>query len=131
MGHSRTKTFVGFISLLAWILLLIFSKDLRDTLPLDPAGFSDTSRILLLYLSIPVFFIWITLGLVSGLTSLLATCLILAVFFERGIYALPASCLAVTSLIGYRLHTVFEDNTKKMRLDSEELDEVEPPNRRD
>jgi len=123
MGHPRIKTFAVFTALLAWIFLLIFSRGLRDTLLSGPAGFFSASKILLLYLSIPVFFIWITFGIVSGLASLFITYLILAVFFEKGIYTLPVCCLAVTSLIAYGLHRVFEKNAERLRLESENLDE--------
>jgi len=105
------------------MLFLIFIKDLRGALLYESAGFYETSIILLFYLSIPVFFIWITMGLISGSATLLVTYFILAVFFERTIYTLPVICLAATSFIGYRLHRTFEDDIKKLRLETEEASE--------
>jgi len=123
MRHATTKTFTGSISILAWILFLIFIRDLGSTPTYEATEFYETSIILLLYLTIPIFFIWITLGLIPGIAALLVTYFILAVSFEGTTYVLPAVCLAITSFVGFRLHRTFEDDIKKLRLEIEEMDE--------
>jgi len=123
MPQARIKVFVGLASFLVWVIFLISVKDLKDTLLYGPVEFYETSVILLLYLSIPVFFIWITLGVIPGLSALLVSYFILAVFFERAVYILPVACLAAASFIGYRMHRIFENNIKKLRLKNEDVDE--------
>lgn len=123
MGQTRVKTFIGLISFLAWILLLIFCKTLKSAISLDPAHFSQTSRILLLYLNIPVFFIWASLGLVFGLVSTFVTSLSLIFLFERTIYILPVMSLIIISAVGYKLNRTFRDSTNNLDLDKELIDE--------
>ena len=112
MGHTKVKTFVGIISLLVWALLLI-----------DPARFFGISKILLLYFSIPIFFIWLTLGLAFGLISTIITCVVLLLLFERTVYIFPVGSLIITSFVAQKLKRIFERNTKDLVIDNEKTEE--------
>lgn len=123
MGRTKVKTFVGIISVLAWIFFLVYIKILKDATLVDPTRFSETSKILLFYPGIPIFFIWLVLGLPFGLPAFFITSIFIALLFESRICTFPLLSFVFMGYLGYRLNKIFENDTKNLEIDIEKMDE--------
>ncbi|MBL7155686.1 MAG: sensor domain-containing diguanylate cyclase [Candidatus Omnitrophica bacterium] len=123
MGHTKIKNLIGIISLLAWIASIIFAKPLKDAFLLSADNFTLASKIFLLFLSIPIFFINLALGISFGLPIFFITALLLVRLPGPGICGVPLAAFALTSFAGYRLNRVFLNETKVMEVRKEKEDE--------
>jgi len=123
MEHAKTKFFTQIASLILFISFLITAKFLKDTLALNPVSFLETSKILLLYLNIPVFFIWVTLGIFAGLASTVVSVFLMMLFFEKSVWIFPAMSFFVISFLAYRLNRNFESHAKGLEIETEKMDE--------
>ena len=122
MGHTKIKTFTGAIFLLIWLFCLLLVKPLKNTYLIDPLYLRETAKILLLYLSIPIFVVWLGLGISFGLPVSLATALFIMLNFESEITIFPILSFMVISFLGYRLNKTFQTEAKSLEVDIEKID---------
>jgi len=123
MGRINIKTFVGAIFLFVWLLSLIFVKPLKNTYLTDPAHLLETAKILLLYLSIPIFLVWLGLGISFGLPVSILTALFIMLNFGREITLLPIFSFMLIGFLGYRLNKLFQIERKNLEVEIEKSDE--------
>jgi len=123
MGQFKIKNFIGIASLLSWIGFLAYFETLEEILFLDPANSYYPALLFTLFLTVPVFFIFITLDLWFGAFSLIATCFFLLVDFKFEIYCFSIPALFISAFVGYRIRKAFarEIKTREMRI--EKMDE--------
>lgn len=122
MGLLKTRTLAKIIFFLTWVSFLVSVKILKDTLILDPSLFRETSIVLLLYINIPIFFIWLTMGPVFGAMSTMVSALFTLLLFGGGISAFPVSTYILMSFIGSRMQRSFEKSTKNLEVSLEKID---------
>jgi diguanylate cyclase (GGDEF)-like protein len=123
MGHIRVKTLLGIAFLGIWLLLAAWVRPVVASLLISPQEFGLTTTILLLTFTIPVFFIWLGLGLSFGLPVILFTFLYLLVSFHAAVRYLPLFFLFVPGYIGYRMNRYYEEETRSRTMAREKIEE--------
>jgi len=123
MGHTKIKTFLGAIFLFIWLFCLLLVKPLKNTYLIDPLYLRETTKILLLYLSIPIFVVWLGLGISFGLPVSIATALFIMLNFESEITLFPILSFMVISFFGYKLNKNFQTEAKSLEVNIEKIDE--------
>ena len=124
MGHTKLKIFIGIIFTLLWVVFLFFAKSLAGDFLLDPSSFLEPSKMLLLFVSLPLFFIWLVWGVPLGIFCTIFTIIFIMLLFDRSVYVYSAGASVLLSFLGFKLHKNFEDETKEMELSIEKLDEA-------
>jgi len=123
MGHTKSRTVIGILSFFLWIVFLELSKILKDPIIQDSFSLSQTTSILLAYLSIPIFFISLFFGFWISLSVILVTGFFWVVNFESSVFLGPLFLLILTAAIGRFLGLSSERGTKVTEVDTEKTDE--------
>ena len=123
MRRGNLKILAGLASIFAWAGLLFLGNTLKNKFLHDPAYFSETARIFVLYFNLPIACAWLTLGLVFGLAFLFASVIFLVYIFPPDIYIFSLISLGITAVVSYRLRRVFENNIKNTDVKREKIEE--------
>lgn len=119
MGHAKGNTFVGIVFLAAWISFLILIKSLKTYIFFEPAYFQEIIQITLLYLNIPVFFIWLLLGYGFGVMSAFVSFVFIALVFKDKAYIFPLVSFVATGFVAHKIRETLQGETKHSEVDIE------------
>ncbi len=121
--HTRFKFFVGTGFFLLCTLLFIFGRNLQNFIPLNNPHFIETTRIFVLYLNIPIILVWLTLGTISGLITVLIICAFLIFNFPKEAYLFSFISFFTTSFAAYSLCKFFKTQQKALEVEREKTEE--------
>jgi len=123
MGRTKFKTHVRIVAVFVWAISLACAKILKDTFLVDPASFWQTSQILLIYLSVPIFFIWLTLDIPFGLPAILVSSVFTILLFSGNIAMYAILFFFIAAYFGHKLNGIFETKVKNLEVDNEKMEE--------
>ena len=123
MPQRKIRFFTGLLSIATLLAFLVFSDNVKGKLFEFCSSSPPKCAILLSYLAIPIFFVWISLGIPAGTIATAVICAVLIFLFANNIYIIPILSLLVASLLGYRLSRRFEDKAKTVEVEREKVEE--------
>ena len=121
MGHPRTKQFAAIASILIWVLLLLCTRFLKGALLSDYNSIKILAPVFLLYINLPIAFIWMFSGPRPGILATISSCMFIAIYFDPNVYSIPIiSYLTVGFICKHFIKRDYAE-TKKLEMDIERV----------